>query len=212
MWCITDARDLKVNKNQTNGVLIFIFCKIMVQYKAFWSLGFQVDFWHVSSVTDHTRLETILEARWPYCISDWLSFLPNGVFQFINIFVDHRKHSSFQKPPDMSRYIECFRADNLEFSCTASQTWLILVGVLAANDGLPDRCWFCYYSHAFEDHHPPWDQFVIMLKWVRNALWVSMIEKSFYEILDTKKPIFHFLQLMLPEKQLIRADAQCHSN
>ena len=33
----------KFNKNQTNGVRIFIFYRIIVQYKAFWSLGFEED-------------------------------------------------------------------------------------------------------------------------------------------------------------------------
>ena len=42
-WCITDARGLKVIKNQTKGGRIFLFYRITVQYKTFSFLGFEND-------------------------------------------------------------------------------------------------------------------------------------------------------------------------
>jgi len=87
----------------------------MVQYKAFWFLGFEDDFWDASSVTVHASLDTILEARSHFAQrfrGNRLNFLSNGVLQIINLFVAHREHSSFQKPPEMSRELACFRADN----------------------------------------------------------------------------------------------------
>ena len=141
----------------------------------------------MSSVTVLESIDTILEAHSHFakCFTrNRHNFMPNGVLQIINIFVAHREHSSFQKLSDTSRDIACFRADNLGFLCTASLTSLIFSWVLA------DRSQFCYCSHASEVRHPPWYQFVVMLKWVRNALWVSMIEKSFDEMLGAKIPMF----------------------
>jgi len=145
----------------------------MVQYKEFWFLGFEDDFWDASSVTAHASLDTILEARSQFAQrfrGNRLNFLPNGVLQIINLSVAYRKHLSFQKPPEMSRDIVCFRADNLGFLRTAALTWLILSGVLL----LP-----CFWSS------PPTFKSICgllrwMLKWVRNVFWVSMIGNFFW--------------------------------
>jgi len=84
-----------------------------------------------------------------------------------------------------------------------------LSGVLADNDGFSDWSRFCYCSYVSEVRHPPWNQFVVMLKCVRNALWGSMIGKVFWWNARRKKNRCSIFQLMLPEKPLIRGNVHC---
>jgi len=184
----------------------------MVQYKAFWFLVFEDDFWNASSVTVHVRLDTILEACSHFAQrfrGNRLNFLPNGVLQIINLSVAYRKHLSFQKPPEMSRDIVCFRADNLGFPRTASLTWLILSGVLAHNDRLPDWSQFCY---GFWSSPPTLNSICDHVKMgTKRRLSFNDHKKFWWDARRKKGPCFAF-QLMLPEKPLIRGNADYHSN
>ena len=58
-----DGRVLKVNKNKSIELKIFIFYMITVQYKAFWFLSFEDYLWHMNSITHQASLDRILEAR-----------------------------------------------------------------------------------------------------------------------------------------------------
>ena len=125
-----------VDVNRTNWVGIFIFSRVTVQYKAFWFQGFKDDLCHLSSVTGHASLDTILKARSHFVQRFRGNRLMLVATAILYEWIFKSKYKILHTlRTNISRESTCFHSDNLTFSHAVVLTWLILSGVLVDNDG-----------------------------------------------------------------------------